>query len=54
MADRWEVRKDNRTFASGSMATLPDAGQRKSMREAGYQIYVDGKPYRERTKKGGD
>lgn len=54
MAECWEVRKDNRTYASGAMSTLPDARQRKSMREAGYLVYVDGKLYRERPKKGGE
>lgn len=48
MADKWEVRKGGQAYAGGPMKTLPDAQQRRSMRSAGYQIYVDGKPYRER------
>lgn len=53
MAEKWEVRKDGRVYASGAMVALPDARQRRSMREAGYQIYIDGKPYREKAKRGG-
>lgn len=48
MAAKWEVRKGGQAYAGGPMETLPDAQQRRSMRAAGYKIYVDGKPYRER------
>lgn len=47
-ASNWEVRKDGRAYAGGPITTLPDLQQRRSMRNAGYQIYVDGKIYRER------
>lgn len=54
MADRWEVRKDGQAYAGGPISTLPSAAQRRSMRAAGYQTYVDGKLYREPAAKKGD
>lgn len=54
MADTWEVRKDGQAYAGGPMETMPSAEQRRSMRAAGYQTYVDGKLYREPAVKKGD
>lgn len=39
--DYWEVRRDGVPLASGPKSTMPDAQQRKSMREGGCKIYVE-------------
>ena len=48
--DYWEVRRDGAPLASGPKSTMPDAKQRKSMREGGCKIYVEGKLFREAKK----
>lgn len=48
--DYWEVRRDGVPLASGPKSTMPDAEQRKSMREGGCKIYVEGKLFREAKK----
>lgn len=53
MADTWEVRKDGQAYAGGPMETMPSAEQRRSMRAAGYQIYVDGRIQRDPAGKKG-
>ena len=45
--DYWEVRRDGVPLAGGPKSTMPDAQQRKSMREGGCKIYVEGKLFRE-------
>lgn len=45
--DYWEVRRDGAPLASGPKSTMPDAKQRKSLREGGCKIYVEGKLFRE-------
>ena len=50
-ADYWEVRRDGVPLAGGPKSTMPDAAQRKSMREGGCKIYVEGKIFREEKKK---
>lgn len=50
-ADYWEVRRDGVPLAGGPQSTMPDAAQRKSMREGGCKIYVEGKIFREEKKK---
>lgn len=52
MSGRWEVRRDGVALCSGSMATMPDSLQRKSMREGGCKIYVDGKIFKEEKQDG--
>lgn len=44
----WEVRRDGVPLAGGPKKTMPDAAQRKSMREGGCKIYVEGKIFREK------
>ncbi len=44
--NEWQAKRDGEVIAHGSMATLPDAAQRRSLAAAGYKIYVDGKLYR--------
>lgn len=46
----WEVRRDGVPLAGGPKETMPDAQQRKSMREGGCKIYVEGKLFREEKK----
>ena len=48
--DYWEVRRDGVPLAGGPKSTMPDAQQRKSMREGGCKIYVEGKLFREEKK----
>lgn len=43
----WEVRRDGVPLAGGTRSTMPDAQQRKSMRDGGCKIYVEGKIYKE-------
>ena len=43
----WEVRRGPDRLAHGPKSTMPDANQRKSLREGGYKIYVEGKLFRE-------
>lgn len=43
----WQVRRDGVPLASGPKSTMPDAEQRKSMREGGCKIYVEGKIFKE-------
>ena len=43
----WEVRRDSVPLAGGPKSTMPDTRQRKSMREGGCKIYVEGKLFRE-------
>ena len=45
--DYWEVRRNNVPLAGGTKSTMPDAEMRKSMREGGCKIYVEGKLFRE-------
>lgn len=45
--DYWEVRRDGAPLAGGPKSTMPDAKQRKSLREGGCKIYVEGKLLRE-------
>ncbi len=45
--DYWEVRRDGVPLAGGPKSTMPDAKQRKSLREGGCKIYVEGKLFRE-------
>ena len=45
--DYWEVRRDGVPLASGPKETMPTLEQRKSMREGGCKIYVEGKIFRE-------
>lgn len=42
----WEVRKNGNVFAHGPVETMPPPEQRRQMRAAGYEIYLDGKLYR--------
>ena len=46
----WEVRRDGVPLAGGTRSTMPDAEQRKSMREGGCKIYVEGKIFKEAKK----
>lgn len=46
MESRWTVKKDGKAVCSGPMDTLPPAEQIRSMAEAGYKTYVDGKIYK--------
>ena len=46
----WEVRRDGVPLAGGPKSTMPDAQQRKSMREGGCKIYVEGKIFKEAKK----
>ena len=46
----WQVRRDGVPLASGPKSTMPDAEQRKSMREGGCKIYVEGKIFKEARK----
>ena len=46
----WEVRRDGVAMAGGTKSTMPDAQQRKSMREGGCKIYVEGKIFKEDRK----
>ena len=48
--DYWEVRRDGVPLAGGPKSTMPDAQQRKSMREGGCKLYVEGKLFREEKK----
>ncbi len=44
---RYEVRKDGKVFACWDDPSLsPDKDTLKSMRDAGYRLYVDGKMQR--------
>ena len=43
----WQVRRDGVPLASGPKSTMPDVEQRKSMREGGCKIYVEGKIFKE-------
>ena len=43
----WEVRRYGVPLAGGPKSTMPDAEQRKSMREGGCKIYVEGKIFKE-------
>lgn len=43
----WEVRRYGVPLAGGTRSTMPDAEQRKSMREGGCKIYVEGKIFKE-------
>ena len=45
--DYWEVRRDGVPLAGGPKSTMPDAKQRKSLRDGGCKIYVEGKLFRE-------
>ena len=38
-------------LAGGPKATMPTTSERKSMRDGGHKIYVDGKIFKEATKK---
>lgn len=42
----WEVCRDGVPLAGGPKEIMPDAKQRKSMREGGCKIYVEGKLFR--------
>ena len=44
--DYWEVRRDGVPLARGAKSTIPDAAQRKSVREGGCKIYVEGRLFR--------
>ena len=46
----WEVSRDGVPMACGPKSTMPDAKQRKSMRDGGCKIYVEGKVFREEKK----
>lgn len=48
--DYLEVRRDGVPLAGGPKSTMPDAKQRKSLRDGGHKIYVDGKIFREEKK----
>ena len=43
----WEVKRVGCPMASGPKSTMPDATQRKHIRDAGCKIYVEGKIFRE-------
>lgn len=43
----WEVRRDGKTICYGSEKTMPSREERKSLRNAGYKIYVDKKLFKE-------
>ena len=43
----WEVKRGDCPMAGGPKSTMPDAKQRKSMRDGGCKIYVEGKIFRE-------
>ena len=43
----WQVRRGGVPLAGGPKSTMPDANQRKSLREGGCKIYVEGKLFRE-------
>ena len=42
-----EVRWGHGRLAHGPKSTMPDANQRKSLRDGGCKIYVEGKLFRE-------
>ena len=45
---RFEVRRDGVTKArTDSSACIPDRATRESMRKAGYQLYLDGRLWKE-------
>jgi hypothetical protein len=43
----WQVKRDGVPLAGGPKSTMPDAAQRKSMRQGGCKIYVEGKLFKE-------
>lgn len=44
--NRWQVRKDGKPYAGGTMETMPDDATVRQMVASGYKVYVDGKLYR--------
>jgi len=49
----WQVCREKEVLAYGQKETMPSQGQRKSMREAGLKIYVEGKVFREKVNERG-
>lgn len=47
MADYWEVRREGAVVSHGPKETMPNAQERKTLREGGHKVYVEGKLYRE-------
>ena len=47
MADYWAVKRDGEVISYGPKETMPNAQERKVLREGGHKIYVEGKLYRE-------
>lgn len=42
----WEIRKGGMVYAHGPASTMPTLKERKQMRNAGYQVYLDGREYK--------
>lgn len=42
----WEIRKSGIVFAHGPAPTMPTAKERKQIRNAGYQVFLDGREYK--------
>ena len=49
---RWQVRKDGKPMAGGSIATMPDDDTVRQMAACGYKTYIDGKLYRPKKEAG--
>lgn len=45
----WQVKKNGIVYAYGPEATFPCAAERKSLRSAGYRIYLNEKIFKEDT-----
>jgi hypothetical protein len=43
---RWQVKKDGKPMAGGSITTMPDDNTVRQMASYGYKTYIDGKLYR--------
>lgn len=50
METYWEVRRNNVPLAGGPKSTMPNEKERKSLRDGGHKIYVEGKLFREDKK----
>lgn len=47
MDDYWAVKRGGEVICHGPKQTMPNAQERKLLREGGHKIYVEGKLYRE-------
>lgn len=43
----WQVKKNGVVYAYGPMSTFPDAAERKALRNGGYRVYLNNKPFKE-------